>query len=254
MSVPSLFSLSGKNAIVTGGSRGLGYEMCKALAGAGANVAFIYIESPQANDLAIEIGQEFNVKCQAYEANISSADQVHKVMGSIYKDFGDINILIANAGIHDAGPSETFDLDLWKHIFDVNVHGAFYCAQFVGNRMLKKGKGSIIFISSVAGHVGIGPQQVASYSASKGAVTSMTKALANEWATRGVRVNSINPGYMTTVPFGDSPMTRFWKLRTPMGRFGKPDELNGAAIYLASDASSYVTGTQLFIDGGYSSA
>ncbi|ORZ14067.1 hypothetical protein BCR42DRAFT_417976 [Absidia repens] len=251
-----MFSLAGKKAVVTGGGRGLGLEMSKALAGAGADVAMMYVSSDKTHDTAAAVGKEFNVHCKAYKADMGNSDEVTKVMDHIFKDFGKIDIFVANAGIAIEGPAETFSMEDWKKIFDVNVHGVFCCVKAAGAHMLETGKGSIILISSMSGLIANRPQPHCGYNASKGAVSMMTKCLAQEWATRGIRVNSINPGYMLTemlkdVARSDPGLLKKWEEYTPMGRLGNPDELNGAVVYLASDASSYVTGAQLCIDGGY---
>ncbi|CAO3594316.1 unnamed protein product [Absidia cylindrospora] len=256
MSSLKMFSLEGKKAIVTGGGRGLGLEMCKALAGAGADIAMMYVSSDKTHDTAAAVAKEFNVQCKAYKADMGNDEQVNSALDQIYKDFGKIDILVANAGIAIEGPAETFDMNDWKRIFDVNVHGVFSCVKSAGARMLEQGKGSIILISSMSGLIANRPQPHCGYNASKGAVTMMTKCLAQEWATRGVRVNSINPGYMMTemlkdVAGANPALLSKWEEYTPMGRLGNPDELNGAVVYLASDASSYMTGSQLYIDGGY---
>ncbi|KAI8093627.1 uncharacterized protein BX664DRAFT_358057 [Halteromyces radiatus] len=256
MSALQLFSLKGKKAIVTGGGRGLGLEMSKALAGAGADVAMMYVSSDKTHDTAAAVGKEFNVQCKAYKADMGKPEEVTAAIDQIYKDFGHIDIFVANAGIAIEGPAETFSMDDWKRIFDVNVHGVFCSVQAAAKRMLEQGRGSIILISSMSGLISNRPQPHCGYNASKGAVTMMSKCLAQEWAQRGIRVNSINPGYMETEMlkdvFRNNPEVKEkWLEYTPMGRLGRPDELNGAVIYLASDASSYVTGSQIYIDGGY---
>ncbi|ORZ11536.1 hypothetical protein BCR42DRAFT_395194 [Absidia repens] len=253
----NMFSLQGKKAIVTGGGRGLGLEMSKALAGTGADVALMYVSTETTHETAAAIAKEFNVQCKAYKAEMADYNQVNAAMDQIYKDFGKIDILVANAGIAVGGsPAESFEMENWERIFNVNVHGLFNCAKSAGNHMLKHGKGSIILISSVAGMVATNPQPQCGYNTSKGAVTAMVKSLAQEWAKRGIRVNSINPAYMLTEMLKDvagshPEVSDKWKEYTPMGRLGNPDELNGAVIYLASDASSYMTGTHICIDGGY---
>ncbi|SAM07958.1 hypothetical protein [Absidia glauca] len=256
MSSLNLFSLAGKKAIVTGGGRGLGLEMSKALAGAGADVAMMYVSSDKTHDTAAAVAKEFGVVCKAYKADMSNVEQVTATLEQIFQDFGKVDVFVANAGICIEGPAETFDMEDWKRIFDVNVHGVFACVQSAGARMLKQGKGSIILISSMSGLISNRPQPHCGYNASKGAVTMMTKCLAQEWATRGIRVNSINPGYMMTemlkdVAGANPSLKDKWEEYTPMGRLGNPDELNGTVVYLASDASSYVTGAQIYVDGGY---
>ncbi|RCH95426.1 hypothetical protein CU098_010252 [Rhizopus stolonifer] len=250
------FSLKGKVAIVTGGGRGLGLEMSKALAESGANVAIMYVSSDKTKDIAADIGKKFNVKCEAYKAPITDAEEVKKVIEQIYKDFGAIDVFVANAGINAGGASETFDLNEWRKVMDVNVNGVFYGIQAASKYMLEKGKGSIIITSSISGAVANRPQFQCVYNTSKGATTMMAKCLATEWAQKGIRVNALCPGYMRTElldnTFKDDPeWEKIWTDMTPMGRIGDAKELRGAIVFLASDASSYVTGAELFVDGGY---
>ncbi|KAI8887119.1 NAD(P)-binding protein [Backusella circina FSU 941] len=250
------FSLKGKKAIVTGGARGLGLEMSKALAESGADVAMMYVHNDQAQELAAQISKENNVVCKAYQADISDHDAVTKAIDDIHKDFGRIDIFIANAGISIGGATETYDLKNWHKQFDVNVHGVFYGAQAVAKYMLEQGKGSIIFTSSVSALVANRPQLQCAYNCTKSAVSMMAKTMAYEWARRGIRVNCINPGYFGTelldkVIATNPALEKTWLDMIPMGRIADPKELRGAAVFLASDASSYVTGTELVVDGGY---
>ncbi|KAI8372921.1 uncharacterized protein BYT42DRAFT_578566 [Radiomyces spectabilis] len=246
------FSLKGKTALVTGGGRGLGLNMSKALADAGANVAVTYVSNAKTVEIAEDIAKQYGVKCKAYKVEVADADDVKRSFEQVYKDFGAIDIFVANAGISIGGSAETFDLDSWRRLFDVNVHGVFYSVQAVSKYMLEKGKGSIILISSISGAVANMPHHQAGYNSTKGAVSLMAKCLAYEWAQRGVRVNTINPGYMKTDMIEENTAVQEkWKEYTPMGRLGEANELNGAVVYLASDASSYVTGSELFVDGGY---
>ncbi|KAF7728119.1 hypothetical protein EC973_006634 [Apophysomyces ossiformis] len=252
----SQFSLKGKKAVVTGGARGLGLEMSKALAEAGADVALMFVSNPKTHDTAADIAKEFGVVCKAFRAEITDPMAVRKAIDEIHADFGHIDIFVANAGIAVEGPAESFDLNEWRRQFDVNVHGMFYGIQAVSKYMLEQGKGSIIIISSMSGHIANRPQPMCGYNATKGAVTMMAKCLAFEWATRGIRVNAICPGYMKTEMLNDilktkREMAETWISLTPMNRLGEPNELNGTVVFLASDASSYVTGAQIMVDGGY---
>ncbi|KAI8332914.1 hypothetical protein BC941DRAFT_381047 [Chlamydoabsidia padenii] len=252
----NMFSLKGKKAIVTGGGRGLGLEMSKALAGAGADVAMMYVTSDKTHDTAAAVAKQYNVRCQAYKADMCDTDQVTAALDKIINDFGKIDIFVANAGIAIDGAAETYDMADWKRTFDVNVHGVFCCAKYAGAHMLKNGSGSIILISSMSAIISNRPQAHCAYNASKGAVSTMTKCLAQEWATRGIRVNSISPGYMWTEMLNDvarsnPKLTHKWEELTPMGRLGNANELNGTVVYLASDASTYVTGANISVDGGY---
>ncbi|KAL0079961.1 hypothetical protein J3Q64DRAFT_1752014 [Phycomyces blakesleeanus] len=252
----SIFSLKGKKAIVTGGARGLGLEMSRGLAEAGADVALMYVSDDKTHDTAAEIAKQYGVVCKAYKAEITNAKAVKDSIDQIHSDFGGIDIFVANAGISIGGAAETFDIENWQKLFDVNVNGVFYGVQAVSKYMLEKKQGSVILISSISATVANQPQAQCGYNCTKGAVSSMAKCLATEWATRGVRVNAINPGYMRTEMldkiFATQPeLAAAWTNLIPMRRMGNPKELKGAVVFLASDASSYVTGSELYVDGGY---
>jgi sorbose reductase len=261
MSAPTLpeFSLKGKVAIVTGGGRGLGLEMSKALAESGAHVAMMYVSNEKTHDLAAQIASENNITCKAYKADIVKPEEVQQAIDQIYKDFGAIDILVANAGINVCGPTEEYRVEDWKNIFDVNVNGVFYTVKATAKYMLEKKKGSIIITSSISGAVANRPQLQTCYNASKGATTMLAKSLAVEWAEHGIRVNALCPGYMRTELLEktlktQSDLKTAWNQYTPMGRIGEPKELRGPVVFLASDASSYITGAELFVDGGYTCA
>ncbi|CAO3641172.1 uncharacterized protein ATC70_013342 [Mucor velutinosus] len=250
------FSLKDKVAVVTGGGRGLGLEMSRALAESGANVAIMFVSSEKTHDTAAQIAKDYNVTCKAYKADIVDPVAVKEAVDQIYKDFGAIDVFVANAGVSIGGKTEEYDLNDWKKTMDINVNGVFYSIQAASKYMLEKGKGSVIITSSISGHVANRPQPQCAYNTSKGATTLMTKALATEWATKGIRVNAICPGYMRTelldITLKNNPeWERQWNQFTPMGRVGEAKELRGAVVFLASDASSYVTGIELFVDGGY---
>ncbi|KAG1444489.1 hypothetical protein G6F56_010277 [Rhizopus delemar] len=250
------FSLKGKKAIVTGGARGLGLEMSKALAESGADLAVLYVSNDKAKDTAAQISKDYNVSCKAYKADITSPEQVRSVIDDIYKDLGSIDIFVANAGVNIGGQAETYDLENWHKVFNVNVHGVFYGVQAAAKYMLEQGKGSIIITSSISAAVVNRPQLQSAYNISKSAVSMMTKCLAVEWAKKGIRVNAVNPGYMKTDLLENTNKENpewesTWIDSTPMGRIGDAHELKGPVVFLASDASSYVTGAELFIDGGY---
>ncbi|KAG0171291.1 hypothetical protein DFQ28_010800 [Apophysomyces sp. BC1034] len=255
MTIPE-FSLKGKKAVVTGGSRGLGLEMSKALAEAGADVAVMYVSDDKTHTTAAEIGEQYGVSCKAYKAEITDARAVETTIDKIHADFGAIDIFVANAGAARSGPAETFDLDHWRHLFEVNVHGVFYGVKAVSKHMLERQKGSIILISSISASVANQPQGQCGYNCTKASVSMMAKCLASEWATRGIRVNAICPGYMQTDMLGpvetmNPALFKSWENLTPMRRLGDPKEVRGAVVFLASEASSYITGTELFVDGGY---
>ena len=244
-----MFRLDGRTAIITGASSGLGVVMAEALAGAGANVVLAARRAERIEDLASSIakkgGQALAVPC-----DVSREEDV-----AAQERFGSVDILVNNAGVADPRPAEQESLDQFKRVLDVNLNGVFLCSQRCSRVMLKAGKGVMVNVASVLGVVGAGQIPQASYTASKGAVVNLTRELAAQWARRGVRVNALCPGWfpseMTQEMFESDDAKRWIRKRTPMGRAGEPAELSGALLFLASDASSYVTGTTLLVDGGW---
>ncbi|MGL5695234.1 MAG: glucose 1-dehydrogenase [Peptostreptococcaceae bacterium] len=249
----NLFSLVGKNAIVTGGSRGIGRSYCNYLAKSGANIIVVGTNFEAANIAAQEIKDEYNVKTIAIACNVSNKDDVFSMFEKAEEEFGDIHVVINNAGIAEIESVENMSYESYKKVMDVNLDGVFLCAQAAGKLMLKrKIKGSIINIGSMSAHIINIPQQISVYEASKAAVVHLTKAMAVEWAKYGIRVNSISPGYVLTELVAQmKDMHPIWTEKIPMGRMAKPEEIAPLAVYLASDASSYVTGSDIIIDGGY---
>ncbi|MDB5077000.1 MAG: family oxidoreductase [Chloroflexi bacterium] len=250
------FSLQGKVAVVTGGARGLGLEMMGALAEAGAAVVAVDLLADQARASAEEVGKRHGVRAGAWPVDTTDETQVAATFAAIEREFGPIDILVAAAGIVENVAAEDTSAASWRKIMDVNVNGVFFCAQAAGRSMIGRGSGSIILIASMSGMIVNRPQKQAAYNTSKAAVIMMAKSLAAEWAPRGVRVNALAPGYMRTaltdqVLAGQPGLREAWEELTPMGRMGTPPELRGSVVYLASDASSYVTGHALVVDGGY---
>ncbi|KAF7728120.1 intercellular trafficking and secretion [Apophysomyces ossiformis] len=234
---------------------GLGLEMSKALAEAGADVAVMYVSDDNTHTTAKEIGEQYGVACRAYKAEITDAKAVQAAIEAIHADFGHIDVFVANAGVSKGGPAEV-GIKRNRELFDVNVHGVFYGVQAVSKYMLERGQGNIILISSISAAVANQPQAQCGYNCTKASISMMTKCLASEWATRGIRVNAICPGYMQTDMLKNATtnlpeLVQAWKNLTPVRRLGHPKEIRGAVVFLASEASSYVTGTELFIDGGY---
>ncbi|KAG2182543.1 hypothetical protein INT43_007474 [Umbelopsis isabellina] len=251
------FSLQGKIAVITGGARGIGLEMSKALAEAGADVAMMYVSNDATHDTAAEIGKKFNKTVKAYKCELTNVDQVREVIDKIHSDFGRIDIFVANAGVSEGGAAEDLDINVWHRVMDVNVNGCFYTIQAVARHMLKQPNGgSIITLSSISASIVNRPQFQVVYNTSKAAVGMMTKCLAAEWATRKIRVNAISPGYMMTDMVtkyiaNNKELGDQWVEHTPMKRIGDPKELRGAVVFLASDAASYMTGSEIVVDGGY---
>ncbi|KAI0405302.1 Trimethyllysine dioxygenase [Xylaria palmicola] len=267
--VMPLFSLKGRTAIVSGAGAGIGLAVAHAFAEAGANVAIWYNSNKQAIDEAAAIEGKFGVKCKAYQVNISTYESVKAAVDEIVMDFnGRLDVFVANSGIAwEEGPFIDGSLDTMTKLFKVNIDGTFYCAKAAAlhwrrqrlERTTVDGKplenylaGSFICTASMSGHIANIPQQQAVYNASKAAVIHACKSLAVEW-TGFARANSVSPGYIKTdiSAFIPEQTKNVFKDKTPMGREGEPGELKGAYLYLASDASSYTTGIDILIDGGY---
>lgn len=252
--VNDLFSLKGKVASVTGSSGGIGWAIAEAYAQAGADVA-VWYNSKNADAKAEYLAKTYGVRSKAYKCNISDPEDVEKVIGQIEKDFGTIDVFVANAGVPwtDGRSIEVDGYDSWKKVVDLDLSGVYYCAKTVGKIFKKNGKGSLIFTASMSGHIVNVPQLQAPYNAAKAGVLHLSKSLAVEWAPFA-RVNTISPGYIVTeisdfVP--EETKGKWWQL-IPLGREGLPQELVGAYLYFASDASTYTTGSDLLVDGGYS--
>lgn len=248
-----LFSLKGKVASVTGSSGGIGLAVAEAYAQAGADVAIWYNSKP-ADDKAENLAKTYGVKCKAYKCNVGDSEKVEATIDQIVEDFGTIDIFVANAGIpwtvgetiHAEGHDE------WKRVADLNYTGVYYCAKHVGKIFEKKGTGSLIITASMSGHIVNFPQRQAPYNASKAAVIHLGKSLAVEWS-HFARVNTVSPGYILTDigEFVEPKQKQLWHQLTPLGREGTTQELVGAYLYLASDASSFTTGADIIVDGGY---
>jgi gluconate 5-dehydrogenase len=251
----SLFDLTSKVAIVTGAGAGLGVTFSTALAEAGASVVCADINGENAEKTAADLtGQGF--KAVGVAANVANEVEVEAMVQTAVDSFGGVDILVNNAGIAAVGPAEETTLDDWQRVVDVNLTGVFLCAKAAGKAMMKTGRGGrIINIASILGAVGSQPVSAASYAATKGAVVNLTRDLAIHWAPHNIRVNALGPAYfpseMTAGLMADPAMLAAVEQRTPMGRVGRPEELKGPIVFLASDASSYVTGQTLYVDGGW---
>jgi len=251
------FNLKGKCAIVTGAATGLGKAMANALADAGANIVIFDINKEKAEKTAEEIRKK-NVEVMVVKADVTSYDEISSGVKKVLEKFGKIDILINDAGIVRHVKAEEMSLKDWNDVINVNLTGVFIVSQIVGKVMIEQKSGSIINISSMSGLIVNTPQCQCAYNASKAGVILLTKSLATEWAGYNVRVNTIAPGYMNTELTAmfikderNKPTVDRWMQFTPMGRVGEPEELGGIAVYLASDASSYVTGSVFTVDGGY---
>jgi len=256
--VLDLFKLDGKVAYVTGGGSGLGEAMAYALAQAGSKVAVVDVNLDNAKKVAETISNSGG-KAIAIKCDVTKATEIEGMINTIISNFGKLDIAVNNAGICISGPLEEVTEADWKRVIDVDLNAVFLCAQAAGKQMIKQGEGgSIVNTASMSGTIINRGYAFASYCAAKAGVKHFTKAVAVDWAKYKIRCNSISPGYMRT------PMTsRSWKEypeifrenmlnTTPIGRVGEPEDLGGAVVYLASEASSFMTGHDLIIDGGHS--
>jgi NAD(P)-dependent dehydrogenase (short-subunit alcohol dehydrogenase family) len=249
-----LFDLSGRVAVVTGASSGLGVTFAKGLAGAGASLVLAARRENRLERLVAEL-ENLGTEALAVGCDVVDEGDVDRMVAAILDRFGRIDVLVNNAGVSSVVPAEDESPDEFRRVMDVNVTGSFLCAQRCGRVMLEAGRGSIVNVASIMGLVGIGLIPQLAYNTSKGAIVNFTRELATQWARRGVRVNAIAPGYfpseMTDEMFEDERSLKFLRRRTPMGRPGSPHELLGALLLLASDASSYMTGQIIVVDGGW---
>lgn len=248
------FSLNGKVAIVTGGARGLGYSMAEGLCSVGAEAIVILDVSMELGlDAAKRLHEAYGVKSQFYKADVRDETSVNEIMDSVAEEFGHIDVVVNSAGVADLVHAEDYPADKFRRVVDINLNGSFLVSQAAARYMISQGTGgTIVFIASMSGHIVNWPQPQSAYNASKAGVRHLMKSLAAEWAVHGIRCNSISPGYMdTALNRSFKGLFNDWKGKTPMGRLGDVDELTCACIYLATPASSYCTGTDILIDGGY---
>ena len=249
------FSLEGRVGIVTGGGQGLGRMFALSCADAGASIVVAEV-NPETAQRSVEEIVKTGRDALFVQTDVRRRGNVRNMVKITLEKFGRIDFLLNNAGITKWGKAEDVTEKEWREVFDVNVHGLFLCSQEVGKHMIEKKSGSIINIASMSGLIVNRPQAQASYNTSKAAVIHLTKSLAAEWAPHNIRINAIAPGYMKTPmaePFFQKPeYGGIWMDWTPMKRPGDPKELGPLAVFLASDASSFMTGTTVVIDGGYS--
>lgn len=219
----------------------------------GADVAITYSSRPEGGEKnAKELAETYGVKAKAYKLDIGSYESVEATVKEIIKEFGKIDAFIANAGrTADSGILDG-SVDKWMEVIQTDLNGTFHCAKAVGRHFKERGTGSLVITASMSGHIANFPQEQTSYNVAKAGCIHMARSLANEWRDFA-RVNSISPGYIDTglSDFVDQKTQNLWKSMIPMGRDGEAKELKGAYVYFVSDASTYTTGTDLIIDGGY---
>lgn len=252
MGILDKFRLDGKKVFVTGGSQGIGKAVAIGLAEAGADIAIVARGLPKAEEAAHQIAK-LGVKAIAVKADVTVPAQVDGMIQTILKAFGTVDVAFNNAGTAVVQKAEEMSYENLTRIFEVNLTGLFLTTQAAARVMIKNRRGSIINMASMSAHVVNVPQQTANYNASKAGVVQLTKCLAVEWAPYNVRVNSISPGYTRTelAESFSEELIRQWTEKIPLKRLARPDELAGVVLFLASDASSYCTGTDIIIDGGY---
>jgi NAD(P)-dependent dehydrogenase (short-subunit alcohol dehydrogenase family) len=254
LSAKQLFDLTGRTAIVTGGSIGLGRQMAEGLAEMGANLVLCARKQERCEETAEHL-RRLGVKAVSLSCDVKNQASVQEVVSATLSEFGQIDILINNAGISWGAPAEELRLEDWNKVIETNLTGTFLCAQAVGKVMIHQRRGKIINIASIAGLGGAPPELPAiGYHASKGGVISFTKDLACKWAVHNIQVNAIAPGWFPT-HMSNRVLERHSDVflsHIPMRRFGSEHDLKGSAVFLASDASNYVTGHVLVVDGGQS--
>jgi NAD(P)-dependent dehydrogenase (short-subunit alcohol dehydrogenase family) len=246
----ALLRLDGRVAIVTGASSGLGMRFARVLHAAGAEVVLAARRLERIESLARELG-----RAMAVATDVSVSADLSRLVSTAQRRFGHIDILVNNAGISGVVSAEDEPMDHFRKVVEVNLMSKFALTQLVGRAMINQGRGAVVNVASMLGLVASGQIPQASYSASKGGLVHLTRELAVQWARKGVRVNAIAPGWfpseMTAAMFKDERAMKWLRSRTPMGRTGDEHELDGVLLFLASDASSFVTGQVIAVDGGW---
>ncbi|KAJ3918252.1 NAD(P)-binding protein [Lentinula edodes] len=260
------FSMEGKVCLITGAARGLGNEFCRAFVQSGCTtMAIVDLKESEAKAAAQELAQlacvnsdlkKEDVKIIGIECDVSSELSVQRAYAETINTFGRVDSVVASAGIVENYAAFDYPFDRIKRLYDINVHGAFFTAREAARNMIPQGGGSIVLVASMSANIINIPQPQTPYNASKAAVRHMASSLAVEWAKKNVRVNVLSPGYMATkltrtILNHDPELKKTWESLTPMGRIGEPEDLAGAIVYLASDASRFMTGSEIRVDGGY---
>jgi NAD(P)-dependent dehydrogenase (short-subunit alcohol dehydrogenase family) len=256
MTVLDEFLLDGERAIVTGGSRGIGRALAEALAEAGADVCIANRSEEAGRAAAAEIADATGVETLAVPADVTVEGDVERLVDETVAEFGGIDVLVNNAGIARTAPADEMSLETWREVLETNLTGVFLPTKHAGGWMVDNGGGTVINMASMSAFVANYPQEEVVYHASKGGVVSFTRQLASEWAEHGVRANAIAPGYIRTEMIdellADNPeMEAAWLSEMLHDEMAPPEKLGGTAVYLASEASSYMTGETIIIDGGY---
>ncbi len=250
------FELSGKTALITGAGRGIGLATARRLAAAGADIIIAEFIAENGLAAAAEI-ESMGRKSLFIEVDVRRSDSVDRMVQTALGVFPRIDILVCNAGIAQAVPAEDCSDEEWLNMMAVNLNGVFFCCRAIGRHMLERGGGAIVNTASMSGMISNTPQPQAHYNAAKAGVILLTKSLAGEWADRGVRVNCVSPGYIGTDMTAEGMANRdwypTWLEMTPQKRVGAPEDVAAAIYYLASPAAKFTTGSNLVVDGGYTS-
>lgn len=237
--------------IVTGGGRGIGLEIARAMKAAGAKLVIAEADESAGKVAARELEGDF------IQTDVTVSSSVSSMIGAVVAKHARIDCIVNNAGICRNTPSEDVTDEEWRLVLSVDLDGVFYCCREAGKQMLKQGHGAIVNIGSMSGIISNRPQPQSAYNTAKAGVIHLTKSLAGEWADRGLRVNCISPGYigtpMTKLGLETPEWREMWLSSTPMGRLGEPSEVASVAVFLASSASSFMTGSNVVVDGGYTS-
>ncbi|KAJ5595442.1 uncharacterized protein N7459_001650 [Penicillium hispanicum] len=250
--VLSQFSLAGKVVAVTGGARGIGLEVVRGMAEAGADVALLYTSTKNAPEIAAQVTNETGRRIEAYQSDVTNRGEIAATINQVAEEFGRLDVVIANAGTCTNRPNLEYDEESWARDNRVNYDGVMWTAQAAGKVFKKQGKGNLIITASVSAILVNIPQTQVAYNASKAAAVHLAKSLAVEWADFA-RVNCISPGFMLTEMLTQQPVEFMekWMSLIPGGRICDPAELKSAYVFLASDSCCYMTGSNLVIDGGY---
>ncbi len=255
MGIIEKMRLDGKKGFVTGAARGIGKCTATAFAEAGADLAIVDLDLETAQQTAKEIAEATGRKVIAIACDVTKEDQVQAMVDQVVAEFGGLDFCHANAGICINVAAEEMSYAQWSKNIDINLNGIFLTDVIAGRYMLAHGGGSIINTASMSGHIVNVPQPQCAYNSSKAAVIMLTKSLAVEWAKKGVRVNCISPGYIGTDLTLSSPslqpLIEKWNAMAPMGRLGKPEELESICVYLAGDTSTFTTGSDIVVDGAF---